>query len=59
MTTRLLASVTLLLALVTVPAEAQFSAQPDIVPAEDFNVELGLMFWQPTPELSLTTGRGW
>ena len=37
-------------------AEAQFSAPPAIVPAEDFKVELGLMWWQPTPELSLTTG---
>ncbi len=56
MTTRLLTFAALALLLVTPPAEAQFSAQPDIVPAEDFNVELGLMFWQPTPELSITTG---
>ena len=56
MTTRLLASVTLILVLGAVPAAAQFSAEPNIVPPEDFHLELGLMFWHPTPELSLTTG---
>ena len=35
-------------------AEAQFNAPEDS--PEDFHVELGLMFWQPTPELVLTTG---
>jgi hypothetical protein len=36
-------------------AEAQFRAA-DPVPGEDFVVELGLMFWQPTPELRIQTG---
>jgi hypothetical protein len=36
-------------------AEAQFNA-PDPAPGEDFNVELGLMFWSPTPELNIQTG---
>lgn len=56
MTRPILASAVLAFLLVAARAEAQFTAQPDIVPAEDFNVELGLIFWQPTPELSLTTG---
>jgi hypothetical protein len=53
---RLFASVVLALFLVTARAEAQFTPPTDIVAAEDFNLELGLMFWQPDPELTLTTG---
>lgn len=53
---RVFSSVLLALLLIAPHAEAQFSARPEIVPAEDFNVELGLMFWQPDPELTLTTG---
>jgi hypothetical protein len=36
-------------------AEAQFNA-PDPAPGEDFHVELGAMFWTPTPEISIQTG---
>jgi len=40
---------------VSATAEAQFTVQPDVVPAEDFHVELALMGWRPTPELEITT----
>jgi len=53
---RMRTSVVLAVLLLATRAEAQFAAPEPIVPAEDFKVELGLMFWQPTPELSLTTG---
>jgi hypothetical protein len=56
MKTRLLSFVTLGFLLVAARAEAQFLPPPAVVPAEDFHVELGLMFWQPDPELMLTTG---
>ena len=36
-------------------AEAQFNV-PDPAPAESFHVELGLMFWQPTPGIEIQTG---
>ena len=36
-------------------AEAQFHVA-DPAPGENFNVELGLMFWQPTPEIEIQTG---
>lgn len=36
-------------------AEAQFGV-PDPAPGEDFHVELGAMFFQPTPELRIQTG---
>jgi hypothetical protein len=36
-------------------AEAQFNV-PDPAPAENFALELGLMFWTPTPELLIQTG---
>lgn len=36
-------------------AEAQFGA-PDLAPGEDFHVELGAMFFKPTPELRIETG---
>lgn len=46
----------LLLGLLTAPrAEAQFNV-PDPAPAENFALELGLMFWTPTPELLIQTG---
>lgn len=41
---------------VAAPAAAQFQPPSDVVPAEEFHLELGAMFWQPTPELQLTTG---
>src|SRR5688500_18697357 len=36
-------------------AEAQFNV-PSPAPGEQFRVELGLMFWQPTPEILIQTG---
>jgi hypothetical protein len=36
-------------------AEAQFNV-PDPAPGEDFNVELGAMFFKPTPEILIQTG---
>ena len=39
----------------TTCAEAQFRAA-DPAPGEDFRVELGAMFFQPTPELRIQTG---
>jgi hypothetical protein len=39
--------------LVTASAEAQF--KPEIVPGENYHVEASLMFWQPTPEITLST----
>lgn len=56
MHTRLRGIAALALLLVSARAEAQFAPPRDVVPAEDFHVELGLMFWQPEPELTLTTG---
>ena len=44
------------LLLVTARAEAQFSAPTPVHPAEDFNIELAMMFWTPTPELTITSG---
>jgi hypothetical protein len=49
-------SVLLVLLAAVVRAEAQFTPPPAITPAEDFNVELALMWWQPEPALTLTTG---
>jgi hypothetical protein len=51
---RLLAAVLLGL-LLSSRAEAQFRV-PDTAPGEKFNVELGLMFWEPTPVLQIQTG---
>ena len=53
---RLVSAVVLALVLVAGRADAQFTPPREGVPAEDFHIELGLMFWQPTPELTLTTG---
>ena len=51
---RLLATVLFALTMAT-RAEAQFQvANP--APGENFNVELGLMFWTPTPEIQIQTG---
>jgi hypothetical protein len=36
-------------------AEAQFRP-PDPAPAENYHVELGFMFWQPTPGIEIQTG---
>jgi hypothetical protein len=36
-------------------AEAQFNV-PNPAPAENFHVEVGLMFWQPTPGIEIQTG---
>jgi hypothetical protein len=41
--------------LTATPAAAQFAAQ-NPVPGEDFHVELGLMWWSPTPRLTVSTG---
>jgi hypothetical protein len=34
-------------------ADAQFRVQPALPPPEDIHVELGAMFWKPTPELTI------
>src|SRR3954465_8901918 len=36
-------------------ADAQFAAGPTVPPGEDFHVELAAMFWNPSPELTLST----
>jgi hypothetical protein len=41
--------------LVSTRAEAQFRVERP-APGEQFHVELGLMFWQPTPVLQIQTG---
>jgi hypothetical protein len=41
--------------LAAVPASAQFSAPAQVAPGEDFKIELGAMFWSPTPELAINT----
>jgi hypothetical protein len=54
MRTRLLA--TLLFSVsIAARAEAQFNV-PSPAPAENFHVEVGLMFWQPTPGIEIQTG---
>ena len=51
---RLLATILFSVTIAT-RAEAQFNvANP--APAENFHVELGLMFWQPTPGIEIQTG---
>ncbi len=37
-------------------AEAQFRMPSAVMPGENFNVELALMFWQPAPDLRIQTG---
>ena len=42
---------------VTIAARAEAQFRPaDPAPAENFHVELGLMFWQPTPGIEIQTG---
>jgi hypothetical protein len=36
-------------------ADAQFSRPAAVPPGEDFHLELGAMFWQPTPQLIIGT----
>ena len=54
MHTRLTIAAALLSVLAAARAEAQF--RPPAASPEDFHVELGYMFFTPTPELTLTTG---
>ena len=54
MRTRLLAAALLCL-LLSARAEAQFRVA-DPASGENFHVELGLIFWQPTPEILIQTG---
>ena len=51
---RLLATL-LFTVMIAAPAEAQFNV-PDPAPAENFHVEIGLMFWTPTPGIEIQTG---
>lgn len=37
-------------------AHAQFVPQPALVEPEQFNAEMGLVFWKPAPELVISTG---
>ena len=52
---RVCTCVFLLSVLASVPASAQFNVPPQVAPGEDFKVELGAMFWSPTPELAINT----
>jgi hypothetical protein len=49
------AAVALCLLFVAGRAEAQFGAPPAPAGGEQFNLEVGLMFWYPTPELRVQT----
>ena len=51
---RLLATL-LFTVMIAARAEAQFNV-PDPAPGENFHVELGLMFWTPTPGIEIQTG---
>jgi hypothetical protein len=51
---RLLATL-LFSVMIAAPAEAQFNV-PDAAPGENFHVEIGLMFWTPTPGIEIQTG---
>jgi hypothetical protein len=55
MRTRISIAVTALVLLGAGRAHAQFNAPAKPAPGEDFHVELGLMYWKPTPELTLST----
>lgn len=55
MRTRTALLVLALLAFGAPRAHAQFNA-PDPAPGENFVLELGLMLWSPTPELTIRTG---
>jgi hypothetical protein len=50
-----LLSIALVSVLTAARAEAQFNV-PDPAPGEQFHVELGLMFWSPTPDIRIQTG---
>ena len=50
-----LVTIVLLSVLTAAKAEAQFNVAAP-APGENFHVELGLMFWTPTPELEIQTG---
>jgi hypothetical protein len=52
---RVCTCVFLLSLLASGPAFAQFNAPMQVAPGEDFKVELGAMFWSPTPELAINT----
>jgi hypothetical protein len=52
---RILLATILLSATIAAQAEAQFNV-PDPAPAENFHVELGLMFWKPNPGIEIQTG---
>jgi hypothetical protein len=52
---RPLAAVLLAVLLLSSRADAQFRVA-DPAPGENFHVELGLMFWSPTPEILIQTG---
>jgi len=45
----------LLLLAAAAPAHAQFTVQPPSPPADDYHVELGAVFWSPTPELAINS----
>lgn len=51
---RLLATL-LFMVIIAAPAEAQFNV-PDPAPGENFHVEIGLLFWTPTPGIEIQTG---
>jgi hypothetical protein len=53
MTCRLRTCAFLFSLLVSCPAHAQFNAPAQIAPGEDYRVEVGAMFWSPTPELAI------
>src|SRR5918996_2498460 len=46
-------AVLLALVVTAAPAQAQFNVQAPPPPGEDYNVEVGAMFWKPTPELTI------
>jgi hypothetical protein len=52
---RVCTCVFLLSLLAIVPAFAQFNAPAPIAPGEDYRVEVGAMFWSPTPELAINS----
>lgn len=52
---RVCTCVFLLSVFASVPAFAQFNVPAPVAPGEDFKVELGAMFWSPTPELAINT----
>jgi hypothetical protein len=55
MSNRLSTCAFILALLVAAPARAQFSVPAPPQPGEDYRVELGAVFWTPTPELAINT----